>query len=187
MLDDECDEGTTNLYTDDAVIQTSTIASIEKPPACDLDYIQKYMETDEMGPQGLYGLDCSTWGSKEHPDHHATDLLTIKPALKEDLFSNAFVHYAVGTFFDCLGFFRRKRSKQIKEVAYRRESLLRITHFITCLVASIPPILSVVVLSTVTSLHLKLAMMAVFNLILAISLSIFANANRTEVFAVTAA
>ena len=165
----------------------SKVAAMEKPSVHELRWIQSYMETAEMGPQRLDGCDDSTWGAVKYPDNHALDLITIKALSKHDTFSNWFLTKGMDYICDHIRPLRKRFSKHSGDLTFKYNTLLKITHFISCTVAALPPVLTVVVLSYVSSFRLKLGLLAVFNLLLALCLSGFADASRAEVFAVMAA
>jgi hypothetical protein len=145
------------------------------------------MQTKEMGPEELHGRDSGIWGSTDDPKGYASDLLVIKSQLKGDTFSNWFIDRGMSAVFACIYLFKKRSSQSSKEIMFKQSSLLKITHLTTCGVAAIPPILVVVVLSYISSFRLKLGLLAVFNFILALCLSGFADASRAEVFGVMAA
>jgi hypothetical protein len=160
---------------------------MEEPASYDLHFLQDYIETEEMGPTWLFGKDSSTWGSKEHRDMHASDLLTIKPPLKMDAFSNIIISKFVDFLFNSWGLIKAKSPKSAANIVYKQNSLLRITHSITCFVASVLPLLAVIVLSYMPTFKLRIAILVVCNLLFAVCLSVFTEATRPEVFGVTAA
>jgi hypothetical protein len=159
--------------------------AMHKPRPYDVEWIQAYMQTKEMGPEGLFGVDSHTYGWPDRPDDYAPDLFTIMPTPEQDIFSDWFVETFMDKFLasKCV----RKPSKETGEVEYKQASLLRITHIITCTVAAVPPIVAPLALSYVSSFRLKLMVVVIFTFMLAICLTAFTKATRAEVFAVTAA
>jgi hypothetical protein len=72
-------------------------------------------------------------------------------------------------------------------VAYKDNTIYKITYWITNIVASLIPIASIAVLYRVQAMSARLAIIAAFNVLVSVCLMGFANAKRAEVFAVTAA
>jgi hypothetical protein len=66
-------------------------------------------------------------------------------------------------------------------------SIAKCTYWITSIVASFVPVLSIVILYRIRSMEARLATIAVFNVLISVCMSVFAKARRVEVFAVTAA
>lgn len=158
------------------------------PGAYDMDCLQKFLASAKIGePYALTGLDANIWGSHEHPRERERDLVALKPRQDEDIFSNWVTGKGISKFFDlgCAG--RRKPSSDNGLVGYEESTLLRLTYNITSALASLLPIFSIAVLSVVQSLKLRLAIIAVFNLVLFVCLTTLTTAKRTDVFAVTAA
>lgn len=161
---------------------------MKEPGAHDLQYLQKYMEAEEMGPRTLTGEDSDTWGTTETPPFQACDLITLQPAHHEDAFSRWFTESALRKYlFNSWCHRKRKPSTKFGVITYREKTLLRVTHFITSILASMFPIASITILWFVTSSGARLGIIAAFNLVLSICLTGFTKATRAEVFAVTAA
>lgn len=72
-------------------------------------------------------------------------------------------------------------------VGYEELSILRMTYWLTSILASLLPIASIVILYCVRSMPARLGIIAGFNVFLSVCLIGLANAKRSEVFAVTAA
>lgn len=160
---------------------------MDDPCQYDLEYIQHYMQTREMGPEGIHGLDCYTYGWIGHPDKYAPDLRAITPKLNVDAFSKWFIHKVMDKFLGSRFHRQRKPSKVTGDIVYEQKNLLKITHFITCLVAAIPPMVATIALSYTSSFRIKLIVMAILNFLLVLFLSVFTKASRAEVFAAIAA
>lgn len=148
--------------------------------------MQNFLETKEMGPLALECLDAEVWGSVQERKEYSPDLVTLSPRQKEDPFSSLVVEKAI-TICQCC-FDRFKKSSRIHGVVgYEDSTILKITFWITSIVASLIPIASIVVLYRVQSMAARLGIIAAFNVLISVCLSAFTNARRSEVFAVTAA
>ncbi|KAF2119411.1 hypothetical protein BDV96DRAFT_567521 [Lophiotrema nucula] len=172
----------------EALIQASTVARMEKADKWDVKYIQTFLMTGSMAQSPLVGLDDTTWGSLDSPDDFShQDLVALRPRRLEDPFSNWLARNAVARLPDSV--FRRfiKPSPTYGVMGIEDSSVFRLTAWITSVVASLIPILSIIVLWTVRSMVARLGIIAAFNLLFSTCLSTFTNAKRAEVFAVTAA
>lgn len=70
---------------------------------------------------------------------------------------------------------------------YYDSTVLKVTSWITCILASLLPIASILVLVNLQSLKTKLWVIAAFNILTSVCLSVLTDAKRSEAFAVTAA
>lgn len=176
------------LSTDAALIQQEKVLSFSPPGAYDMDYIQRFLASDEIGePYPLTGRDSVTWGMPRDPKARADDLVTLKPRRDADDFSNWVTGTGINKFFSlgCARF--RKPSRFHGRVGFEDSAVLRVTYSITSILASLLPIASIAVLYAVHSMKLRLMLIAVFNILLTLCLTTFTTAKRTDVFAVAAA
>jgi hypothetical protein len=168
--------------TDDALIQQAQILSYPEPDRYDLTYMQIFLQ-NMVDP--MHGPDSSVWGTVLKPESNSPDLITLCPRQKEDAFSSWVVENAIERLFCCLNF--RKPSKKHGEIGYEDTKVLRITYYITSMLASLIPIASITVLYCIRSMPARLGVISVFNVFVSICLIAFTNAKRAEVFAITAA
>jgi hypothetical protein len=175
------------LRSDDAIIQQSHILALQGPGEWDLKYMQHFLQSADMGSLAMTGPDAVTWGSVEKPKSYSPDLVALSPRPREDTFSDWFTEKAVPKLLKC-GCARFKKKSHVHGViGYEDTNIQRVTYWITNILASLIPIASIVVLSSVHSLSGRLATIASFNVLISICLSVFTGAKRSEVFAVTAA
>ncbi|KAF1954642.1 hypothetical protein CC80DRAFT_493765 [Byssothecium circinans] len=160
---------------------------MSEPANWDLSYLQKYLQTPEMGTLALNGPDASVWGSVRHPDCYAPDLIALRPRPKEDTLSAWVTEKAIVNWIRC-GCARFQRpSRKHGVIGYDDSAVLRVTFWLTSIVAALVPIASIAVLYSVKSMPVRLVVIAVFNVLVSVCLSALTNAKRVEVFAVTAA
>jgi len=165
----------------------SSLTSMPEPSKYDLEYIQRYMETRDMGPLIMTGPDADIWGSVAEPKLHVPDLVALRARHNEDPFSKWITNTGMKIFFWC-GFHRwRKASPVHGLIVYPDSKLLRITYWMTSLLASLLPVSSIIILYYITSTPGRLVIIAGFNIVIALCLLGLTNARRSEVFAVTAA
>lgn len=159
---------------------------MEEPSPYDVDYLQRYLQTEDMGPNALSGRDRFIWGTFEKPLEKAPDLVTIRPANQEDSFSKWFTNKGIEKFFETR-WSTRKPALGSNVPMYKTSSLLKITRWITSVLASMLPIVAITVLFLVESPPARLGIIAAFNLFLSVLLVGFTKATRAEVFSVCAA
>lgn len=160
---------------------------MQGPDKWDRDYLQRMLMTSEMGSLALLGDDAMTWGSVGSPKGYASDLVVLRPRQNEDTFSKWMVDNTVVNLFRC-GCARLKKASRIHGVVGIEDStIFRFTSLITSIVASLVPIASIIVLYSVRSMEARIGIIGAFNLLISTCLSMFTNAKRSEIFAITAA
>lgn len=173
--------------SDSAVLQQARILRMRPPGAYDMKYIQKYLETYEMGPLALTGRDSDIWGSMADPESHADDLIALLPRHEEDFFSRFVTEKASTKMLEVCSFLKNRRlGKERGLESLEDDTMLRWTRHGTSILASVLPILSIIILYYVHSLEVRLGIIAVFNIVLSFCLTVFTTAKKTEIFAVVA-
>lgn len=174
---------------DEALIQQSTILKFSRPDRLDLEYIQNFLEpkSKNTGILIIPGPDGETWGSVADRKSYSPDLVTLCPRQTEDPFSTWISKAALVNIFRCGCHRFMKRSQKRGTIGVMDTTILKITQWITSILASLFPIVSILVLYCVHSMPARLGIIAGFNILLSVSLIGFAGAKRSEVFAVTAA
>lgn len=165
------------------------ILKFPEPERWDLEHVQSLLEPEmnNTGPLILPGPDGAIWGSVAKPKSYSPDLVTLCPRQKEDPFSSWVSKAALLNIFRCGCDQFKKRSRKHGVVGYMDTSILKITQWLTSILASLFPIASILVLYCVHSMPARLGIIAGFNILLSVSLIGFAGAKRSEIFAVTAA
>ena len=140
-----------------------------------------------MGPLAFIGDDAAIWGSTEHPKSYCPDLVTLRSRRREDSFSNWVTEKVVLKLFSYGCARLKKASRVYGVVGYKDSKVLRVTFWITTVLASLLPIASIAVLYCVQSILARLTVIAIFNLLVSLCLTAFTTAKRTDIFSVTAA
>lgn len=172
-------------FPDAAIIQQSKILAMEPPNKMDLDYVQNFIaDANLMGLENPFlGVDQNLWGSPECPNEHAEDIISPYPYRQKDIFSRM----VKKKFFD-YGLDRVWQSSKIGNLEFWDDKLLdRLTFMVSTVLASILPIVSIIILYYVESIGIRFGIMAVFNVLISMCLGLFTHARRSEIFAVTAA
>lgn len=155
------------------------------PDEYDLKDIQHYIGSAKMGTAALEGDESFVWGSARGAKTNALDLVTLKPRENQDTFSRWIAERAlllIRIFGRCI----RPSTKHGAVVIYD-SVIMRVTFWITSIIASMIPIASIVVLLHLNSRAARLGAIAGFNVLITVCLSLFTEARRTDCFAVTAA
>ncbi|EFQ95906.1 hypothetical protein PTT_04360 [Pyrenophora teres f. teres 0-1] len=169
-----------------ALIQLSMLHKLESPDRFDLGDMQWFLQSKDLDPDFLVGGDSRTWGFPEEPDDHPPDLVGVRQRKKEDDFSRFISENAIHLFKCGLGRFKKDDAHLGRKVYYD-STVLRVTSWMTCILASMLPIASILVLVHLESLKTKLWVVGMFNVLTSVCLRTFTEAKRAEVFAVTAA
>ncbi|KAF2441969.1 hypothetical protein P171DRAFT_366077 [Karstenula rhodostoma CBS 690.94] len=173
----------------EALIQQSRVLSYPEPDQYDLKYMQRFLHSQEHMDLCLLGPDATIWGSLSEPHSHSADLASLCPRKKEDPFSNWVVDNAITKLVrcGCSCFLRSSRADMRGIIGYEDVKVMRITYWMTSVIASLLPIGSIVILYKAHSTAARLGIIAAFNMLVSLCLSAFTNAKRVEVFAITAA
>ncbi|KAL1592013.1 hypothetical protein SLS60_011605 [Paraconiothyrium brasiliense] len=170
-----------------ALIQQSTILQMKSPDAFDLKDIQAFLWGDAMGPPWLMGPDKYVWGTVKKPDTYSRELVCLRAREEIDQFSRWLGARAIRYIKACGGYRWKKLDQSLGVISVRDESIFRLTFWVTSAIASLLPVASIWVLIKQDSLTGRLGTIAGFNALISICLTLFTDARRTDVFAVTAA
>ena len=185
---------TANEFLDKALIQVCTMLQYKAPDRFDLNDLQCWMDDKIPGEFYILGADRYTWGTKSLPNTCIRDLIGLKPRIKEDAFSRwvaekgvKVLKYDIRRWFTCQCCFRPK--KDCSKRMYYDTDVLKWTFMTTGVFVSLLPVASIAVL-----LHFKrhgewvqVGIIAGFNVLIAMFLTVLADAKRADCFAVTAA
>jgi hypothetical protein len=172
---------------DDAVIQQSVLSRLADPTLHDLRSLQSWLERPNMGNLSLLGKDRDTWGSSDEPLKPNADLFSFQSNPDRDPFSKWWTQVFIRWFHHKL-WHRIKKSDDLESgiVSYEARTIQRHTAYTTTVVASLLPMLTIIVLYHVNSMNTRMGLIALFIILFTISLSLFTNSTRSEVFIATA-
>ncbi|KAH7134896.1 hypothetical protein B0J11DRAFT_517161 [Dendryphion nanum] len=174
----------TNALIDEALIQQSILHNLTPPDHFDLGNLQSFIESNDFGPCTLKDKDSTIWGNSYDPDSQASDLITTNPCVRVDAFITWIARRMPILFEYGLGRFVRK-DRYLGNVILG-SSVMKMTFWITAVVAALLPIASILVLGWLESLAARFASMSVFNLLVSGCLILFTDARRLDLFAVSA-
>jgi len=173
------------IGTDKALYYQAAICKLEPPDYFDLKDVQGFMACSEM-ELPLLSPDRNIWGRYSNPTAHTDDgLVALRPRVRTDTFTTMLFDRLVHVFYFFKKLYPGKESDN-PMCFYRDDTISTITFWLTCFIASILPVISIIVLVNIPSLVHRLAAMAVFNGIVSLCLGWFTEARRTDVFAITA-
>jgi uncharacterized Tic20 family protein len=181
---------------DTALIQQATILrEMKEPDAFDLNDIQHFIDCDDMvvindkgeEASAFVGLDRSYWGDTIDPDSYSRELVVLRPRRERDIFSRIMGPKAIQWLVKCGADKWKKPDVSYGNLTIDESTVFRFTFMVTSLIASLLPVVSIMLLVRMETLNARLGLIAAFNGILSMCLTIFTEAKRTDVFAVTAA
>ncbi|KAF2748370.1 hypothetical protein M011DRAFT_400388 [Sporormia fimetaria CBS 119925] len=173
----------TNSLEDHALIQQHTILKMSPPDVLDLKDLQHYIACDQFGIQYLAGIEEEVWGSYDEPNKHSDELICLRPREHTDVFSKWLGSKSVAIVTKCFG---KRPDSKLGVVRVRVRKIQDMTYGLTTGIASAIPIICIAVLNEVDSKGKRIAVIAAFNVLLALCLALLTEAKRYEVFAVTA-
>jgi len=140
-----------------------------------------------MGNPALIGSDRHVGNMEDGSNNGYPDLIALRPHEREDHFSE-WVAESFVSWFHYLVWHRAKQPYDPESglVSYEQSHLLRFTSFITTVIASLLPILSIVILYYVQSMEERPGIIAIFTLITSLCLRGFTTAKRSDIFIATA-
>jgi hypothetical protein len=176
------------VHTDHALIQQRTIMMMERPDKYDLDILQHFLGNEKMKNGALMlGADKKIWGTLLRKDSHSGELVVLKAREGGDSFSRKLSAWAVPLFerLACAAF--KSPDPTAGVLMIKDDRVFKLTTWITSLIASMMPVISIVILIKMKELNSRLGVIAAFNALLSVCLLVFTDARRTDVFSVTAA
>ena len=172
------------MNIDNAVIQQAQLLEFPKANARDLKYIQNFLHNDGLS---LCGPDSTTWGSVLGRKAHKPDLINISPKPEEAPFSNWAIDNWITYLIRCGCARFMKPSPVHGVIGYEEAEVLRVTHWLASIVASLVLIAPICILYKVQEMSTRLGLIACFSVVMTICLNLFTTAKPSEIFAITSA
>jgi hypothetical protein len=166
------------------MIQQAQLLTHQRPSRKDLKYMQNFLHTELN--LSLCGPDSTIWGSVLRRKDFSQDLINLHPKVDKDVFSDWAIDKTITYLFRCGCARFMKKSPIHGVIGYEDMEVIRVTYWITSIIASLLLVSSIVVLYMVQSMPVRLGLIAGFNALMTICLIIFTNAKRSEMFAITA-
>ena len=130
---------------------------------------------------------ANTWGTTTHPKVPIPDLVALQPRDYEDPFSEWLMNGFMDMIFSHGGHHGRLPVYGTDQVMFGEERPVRIAHFISNILASLIPVLAIVILYNVKSMAARLALIAVFTAVFTFCISQFARSRKIDTFTAVAA
>lgn len=134
----------TKYFADDALLLHTALLTLPSPSNSSLRTLRAWLEGGNLGDFALIGEDNKTWGSSREPQSHAFELVAIRPEVVTDKFSFWVCEYLVGWFY-----YRFQWQGDVESgsmAVYNMDVVLRYTSYMSTAIASLLPIISIIVL-----------------------------------------
>ncbi|KAF2659984.1 hypothetical protein K491DRAFT_124748 [Lophiostoma macrostomum CBS 122681] len=168
-----------------ALLEQVQMSKLNLPNLRDLDFLVRYMKTPSMGNVYLLGPDSDIW---ENPD--LPDLISLNPKQSDNWVSRAVTVVVAGWLHRFVGriFKKPKDQKHMPHtVSYSYVGLERISRLLMTTVASTLPVVSIIVLYSVSNMSKRLGLMGLFTALFSLVLGLLTNGKPIEIFSATAA
>lgn len=157
------------------------------PDPYDLKNMQRFMCSEKMNYNTvLHGCDMDIWGTILRENSHSNELVVLRAREGPDSFSRKLSAISVPLIkkFGLAGW--KKPHPDYGVIAVSENQIFRITAHITSMVASVLPVVCIMVLVNVEGLSLRLGTIGACNVLLSLCLIYLTEAKRRDIFAVTA-
>ncbi|PVH83441.1 hypothetical protein DL98DRAFT_513322 [Cadophora sp. DSE1049] len=175
-----------NTYNE-ILLQVAQVHALKEPEKSKLDFLQSWLVMKDMGAGQIEGREGLAWDDP-------SDLLALASVAPD---TAPFSNWATGrflTFFHYVwGYKHNSHSREINPEAgpdlahYEETVLVKYTRYVITILASLLPIVCIVILWAVHSVGWRLGIMAIFTAAFASILVVFTSAKEVEIFASTAA
>jgi phosphoribosylpyrophosphate synthetase len=169
------------VCVDECLFQQRQLATFDLPESGNLEFLNGWLVDRTQGDCALEGLDKHVW--KE-----GKDLLVIKPdGIAADSFTRVLRKPLIALWHKMrTRYHRRQADEESMIYAYDEKIVIRVADMIGTAIASLLPVLAVVVLYSVREMLARLGMIALFTVMFALALMVTTKAKRVEIFAATA-
>lgn len=160
---------------------------MRRPDKYDIDHLRNFLSSEHIGDDWFTGSDATTWGTWTRPKMFSKELVTLKPREGVDSFSR-YLARKINFILDKFACIKsRTPDPDTGLVSVADAHVFKTTFWITSIAAAMAPVLSIVILYEVKTMFGRLAIIAAFNVLVSVLLTVMTEAKRTEVFSVTAA
>lgn len=170
--------------SDKALLPQHKLNQILGPDRSDLDDMQALLISEAL-KGALKNDDALVWGLPDDPDIHAPDLISVCLRDDFDTLPRLICRQAVHLFRFSLA--RIEKADYHLGNMYYDSSVLKVTKWMTLILASMLPVASILVLNKLQARNTKLGVLMAFNFVFTVCLTVCTKAKRAEVFSITAA
>ncbi|KAF2832651.1 hypothetical protein CC86DRAFT_390645 [Ophiobolus disseminans] len=172
------------IIVDHALIQQRTILSMQGPDQYDIRHVQSFLNSETMN-WALTGPDHKIWGNMIENDSHSKELVVLKARERGYSLTESFTDWIVHIFYMLVP--RKKGRPAMTLDNIQQSGVYSLTLCMIIVVASVMPVISVMILVKMKRLSTRLAVMAGFNALLSICLMVFTSTKYTDMVSMTAA
>lgn len=172
---------TYDARSDEFLLQQRQLAAFDTPEEGNLKSLQRWLASSERGGYPLTGADRNVWKDGK-------DLLITCPDHSSDAFTRLLPKRLIKyyhRFFDSK--FKKPTDEENGMYIYDEKHIIRAADIIGTLIASLMPVVAVIVLYSIHNMWVRLGMIALFTVLLSLALIIITKGRRIEIFAATAA
>ncbi|KAH7327554.1 hypothetical protein BKA65DRAFT_528375 [Rhexocercosporidium sp. MPI-PUGE-AT-0058] len=171
-----------------ALLQQAGISALPQANPQDLKLLQKWIESPDLGNLSLIGKDRNIWGDSDSPHTCAPDLVALDKCPPKDIYQMA-LKTRILALWHRYSWRSTKESRDIESglKVYRGDRVIKWMVSFSTVLASLLPILSVVLLYWVKTVAWKLGLVTLFSFLFAMAMAFLTNAKGVEVFTATAA
>lgn len=165
------------------VTHTSNILRLEKPDACDLGYLRKWLDSNEGGACFLRRLPIEglAW-----TDQRNSDLVTLKR--RDDRFAAWIMNNLLPVYHRWIGnYIHKQRTDDLrgKHFHYPDSYFMTISNLVCTILSTAIPSSSILVLYFVENMLARLLIIIAFSLLLSLIMAFVSHGRRYEIFAAT--
>ncbi|PQE33673.1 hypothetical protein CJF32_00010834 [Rutstroemia sp. NJR-2017a WRK4] len=155
--------------------------TFDLPESGNLEFLNNWLVDPRQGDCALEGLDRNVW--KE-----GKDLLVIRTdRIATDSFTRALRKPLTAVWYKLrMWRYHRQADEESMIYEYEENTVIRVADMIGTAIASLLPVLAIIVLYSVRGILVRLGIIAMFTVVFALALIVTMNAKRVEIFAATA-
>lgn len=164
----------------DTALQLAQMAQLPSPGRYDLKQLRRWMSLDTDGRYPLVGLDRDIWTNSNRDD-----LFALRTRPESDAVSVFITDYFMPLFHTLFGRCLKPRAEgQITtSVHYNDRHILRFASAVATLLSAVAMVTPIAVLYKITSMPVRIGVMAAFTAVFSVALSVLTNTKRGEIFA----
>ncbi|KAK0658714.1 hypothetical protein QBC41DRAFT_308131 [Cercophora samala] len=167
------------------IIQVHQMNSIPSPQPSQLSALKDWLRDFKGGNSFLQSNEAFTWADPDPSSY----LCLSAPVKETDPFTTFITEKILGAYHHFLG--HRLGTGEVVDTetghtSYSSSRISQASSLITTVLASILPVLTILVLNTLESTNARIAVTAAFTALFALVIAVFSDAKRIEIFAATA-
>jgi hypothetical protein len=162
-------------------MQQTFMTSIPPPSSTDIVFLQEWLCRAGQGNCALIGRDSQLWQTTP-----ASELIPLQVRNAEDPLSSWMIERFITWYHHRFGHLH-KSDPENQYTEYEDDKLLRIANILGTFIASLVPLLSIIVLYFIPNLLARLGLVVLFTAMFAFLLILMTKAKMVEIFTATSA